>query len=297
MATFEVPIREIEIEDHPNADRLEIANIVGMQYQSLVPIGKYETGDLVAYIPEDSLVPEWIQERLGVKGKLAGSDKNRVKAVRLRGVYSQGLCFPVKWIELGGNELPCLELEYGSKFILFSNREDYPNVEEVKEEIIGKDVQKTLGIEKYEPPIPVHMSGEVFNARGNTLRYDVENYKKYPDVIEEDEEVAITEKVHGCADYDVLVETLEYGVVKIGEIVENKIHCSVKSLNTQTGEVEYKPIEGYSIMENNDDWYEIELENGTSVKLTGNHPVWLPNLNCYRRVDELNGDEEVEFDF
>ena len=32
---------------------------------------------------------------------------------------------------------------------------------------------------------------------------------------------------------------------------------------------------------------------GTKLTITGNNPVWCPELNCYRRVDELNGDEKL----
>ena len=200
MSTFEVPIRRVNIKNHSNADRLEIAEIVGTDYQSLVGIGEYESGDLVAYLPEDSIVPEWIQEKLGVKGKLAGSDKNRIRSVRLRGVYSQGLCFPVKHV----TDHP--EFEDGH-YIFRDSRALDGRLDEIDENYsvdplykkveVGDDVQDFLGIEKYEPPVPVHMSGEVFNARGNTLQYDVENFRKYPDVFEEGEEVVVMEKIHG----------------------------------------------------------------------------------------------------
>lgn len=43
----------------------------------------------------------------------------------------------------------------------------------------GDDVTDLLGIIKYEPPIPVHMAGEVFNAFGMTLKYDIENFRRY----------------------------------------------------------------------------------------------------------------------
>jgi len=200
MSTFEVPIRRVRIKNHPNADRLAIAEIQGTEYQSLVGIGEYETGDLVVYIPEDSIVPEWIQEKLGVKGKLAGSDKNRIRSVRLRGVYSQGLCFPVEHMT-GDSEFE------GGHYIFRDSKALDGRLDEINENYsvdplykrveVGDDVQDFLGIEKYEPPVPVHMSGEVFNARGNTLKYDIENFRKYPDVLEEGEEVVVMEKLHG----------------------------------------------------------------------------------------------------
>jgi RNA ligase (TIGR02306 family) len=41
------------------------------------------------------------------------------------------------------------------------------------------------------------MSGEVFAAHGYTLKYDIENIKKFPDAIPDGEMVLITEKLHG----------------------------------------------------------------------------------------------------
>jgi RNA ligase (TIGR02306 family) len=55
-----------------------------------------------------------------------------------------------------------------------------------------------LGITKYEPEIPTAMAGEVcYIGRVHTIGYDIENLKKYPDVIEDGTEVVVTEKLHG----------------------------------------------------------------------------------------------------
>lgn len=177
MATFECPVVRVNITDHPNADRLEIAKIEGKAYQSIVPKDKFETGDLAAYIPEDSIVPEDVQERLGVKGYLAGPDKNRVRTVRLRDVYSQGLLMKMEKIE---EDYGYIDMD-GSHYHVG----------------LGDDCSDYLDIEKYEPPIPTQMDGEVFNARGRTISYDIENYKNHPDVIQEGERVVMTEKLHG----------------------------------------------------------------------------------------------------
>lgn len=161
MATFEVKVKKVRIEPHPDADRLELAYIDG--YVSIIGKGEFKTGDLVAYIPEQSVVPDRIIEEMGLTGRLAGSKHNRVKAIRLRGVFSQGLAYSARerWFE-------------------------------------GDDVTEELGIVKYEPPIPIHMSGEVYNVGSQfTINYDIESWKKYPDVIHEDELVSMTEKIHG----------------------------------------------------------------------------------------------------
>lgn len=173
MAEFEVKVYELKIEEHPNADAIELARVG--DYHSIVRKGDFKTGDLGVYIPEGSIVPDWLIERMGLTGKLAGKDKNRVKAVKLRGVLSQGLVYGLDW-----NDRPyCL------------NENDAITVH------AGDDVTDFLGITKWEPPIPVHMAGEVFNAHGKTLKYDIENIKKYPDVFEHGEEVVATEKIHG----------------------------------------------------------------------------------------------------
>lgn len=192
MSTFEVKIKRIDqVEHHPNADRLDLARID--DYRCVVGRDQYQVGQLVAYIPEAAVLPEWLIEKLGLVGKLAGKDKNRVKAVKLRGVLSQGLVYPTA--PRPKSEFPSIE---AGKFIDQGNVDciiaEGNQVAVVRE---GDVVTDFLGITKYEPPIPTHMGGEVFNAFGMTLKYDIENFKKYPTVLEEGEEVVMTEKIHG----------------------------------------------------------------------------------------------------
>ena len=161
MATFAVKVVSVLIEPHDNADALDIARIGG--YCSVVRKGSFVNGDLVAYIPEQAIVPEGLLEELGLTGRLAGSKCNRVKAIRLRGVLSQGICYRARpgWV-------------------------------------LNDDVTEQLGITKYEPPVPTEMSGLVYGAGlDRTIRYDVENIKRYPDVFTQGEAVVFTEKVHG----------------------------------------------------------------------------------------------------
>ena len=174
MADFEAKVYNLTIEEHPNADLLEIA-CVG-DYRSIVMKGQYKTGDLGVYIPEQAICPDWVVEKLGLVGKLAGAAKNRVKAIKLRGILSQGLIYP---------------LEKHPEYDTVWRFDDGQLVE------LGQDVTKQLCITKYEPVIPTSMSGEVEGASGCTIKYDIENIKKYPDVLIPGEEVYITEKLHG----------------------------------------------------------------------------------------------------
>ena len=125
------------------------------------------------------------------------------------------------------------------------------------------------------------------------FHYDTKMLAEHFREFSPEDEVTISVKVHGCVEKNTIVNTLEYGDKTIGEIVENKINCCIKSFNTVTKEIEYAPIEQFYYVPNDGDWYEIELEDGTKLTITGNNPVWCPELNCYRRVDELNGDEKL----
>lgn len=99
MATFEVTKEVITVLPHPNADALELAR-VGL-YNAVVAKGAYQTGDTVLYIPEYAVLPGHIISALGLEGKLAGSNHDRVKPVRLRGELSQGIVASLDLIPAG----------------------------------------------------------------------------------------------------------------------------------------------------------------------------------------------------
>lgn len=179
MAELKVLIEKLKIEEHPNADVLELAVIGG--YRAIVPKGQFVTGDLAAYIPQQSIVPDWLITKMGLEGRLAGKQRNRVKAIKLRGAFSEGLVLPLV------DESKELDLEN----LTLSNETEEIGVYE------GFDVREFLGIEKYEPVIPTSMNGEIWNAMGQTIHYDIENWKNYPNILQHGEEVIFTEKLHG----------------------------------------------------------------------------------------------------
>lgn len=162
MATFDVTVRRLtSVEAHPNADRLELAVVEG--YRAVVAKGQFAPGDLIAYIPEAAVLPSALIESLGLTGKLAGPDHNRVHAVKLRGALSQGIVVAAEpeWAE-------------------------------------GQSVMALLGITKFVPEIPAELDGVVYALeREEGLTFDVENIKTFPHVLEAGEEVTMTEKIHG----------------------------------------------------------------------------------------------------
>ena len=64
MSKLDSRIFPITVSELHNADRLEIARVRG--YQCVVGNGQFRDGDLVAYIPEQSIVPDNIIEDLGL---------------------------------------------------------------------------------------------------------------------------------------------------------------------------------------------------------------------------------------
>ena len=191
-----------EVIRHPNANKLAICKIKGYNcITSDLEDGtpRYKTGDYVVYIPEASLVPEWILKKMGFwddqgRGLLSGRNGNRVKIIKLRGEYSTGLMYPANiedgklYLKLDAAEEAKVSVNYqdmGS--IVF----DEPEVE------VGEDVANLLGITKYEPAIPQQMQGVVGSLFGYTKSYDIESIQNYPDTFKDGDEVVVTEKLHG----------------------------------------------------------------------------------------------------
>ncbi|MCK9576235.1 MAG: Hint domain-containing protein [Candidatus Pacearchaeota archaeon] len=106
----------------------------------------------------------------------------------------------------------------------------------------------------------------------------------------------LSEKVHGCLTYESLVDTLEFGKLAIGKIIEERLDCHAKSLNIDTNEIEWKRVINFSIKEDNNDWYEIETTNGKIIQVTGSHYIWLPELHCWRQVKDLTTNDKVLID-
>jgi RNA ligase (TIGR02306 family) len=189
MSEFSVKIVLVDdVYKHPNADKLSIVKIKGYECISAnLEDGspRYSKGDPVVYIPEASVLPEWILQKMGFwnekeqKGTLSGSKGNRVKAIKLRGTLSQGILYPVY----------CEGTHGALKLSVDAGLTQYVTLDQ--------DVANLLNIEKYEPAIPVSMRGVLGNLFGYTKSYDLENLQKYPDVFSPEDLVIATEKLHG----------------------------------------------------------------------------------------------------
>jgi RNA ligase (TIGR02306 family) len=156
----------LQVSPHENADRLDVVTVKG--WNCIVGKGQYKVDDLAIFVPPESIVPSTIIE----KYNLGYLKKNgRVGTIKLRKVVSQGLI---------------LDLPTGKKY---------------KE---GDNVAEELGITKYEPPEPSF--SVINNGKRSTRKHrnplfdvytDIENIKHFPNIFTEEDEVVITEKIHG----------------------------------------------------------------------------------------------------
>ncbi|MEH2379522.1 MAG: RNA ligase (ATP) [Nostoc sp.] len=177
MSIFKVEVVKINsINPHPNADRLDIASIEGMGYQVIIVKGNFHPGDLAFYFPIDSVIPENFLDKFGIRNYYS----KKLRAAKLRGIFSEGLLIPV-----------------GNNFM--GN--------------VGDDYTEYFGVTKYEYPIPQGMSGEVEGFIGHYKFPSPENLKRYKNILIEGEEVVVTEKLHGT-NFTVLVDA--DGTTKIG---------------------------------------------------------------------------------
>lgn len=204
MSEFGVFLNEIEdVSSHPNADKLELATLKDKAFQFVVLKGKHKPGDIVLYFMVESLLPENVIQALGLTGRLSGSAKNRVKTVRLRGEYSQGIVeFPAVLFPDGATDPslpdPTTDPEFPMNategFGIALNRiHDY-------------DFAPLLGVTKHEPmernPGGVPGGGR---SRSFTLPsgiggvYDIESVQSKWGKIKNhiNDEVVITEKLEG----------------------------------------------------------------------------------------------------
>lgn len=122
----------------PNADTIECA-VVENGWNVVVKKGDYQINDLAIYCEVDSWIPHELapflskgqepREYNGVKGE-------RLRTMKLRGQISQGLLLPLKILSekgmcpLAGNP-------------------------------VGHNLTRQLNIQKYEPPIPANIGGDI----------------------------------------------------------------------------------------------------------------------------------------
>lgn len=160
------------ISKHPNADTLSLTEVLGNPV--VIKTGAFKEGDCAVYVPVDCLVPTNRPEFSFLAAP--GKEKHRIRAAKLRGIFSMGLLVP---------------MPVGVKFD--------PEA----------DFAPILGVEKYLNPTELselkeqgsrewNRQNRASKVKGPQLYvYGVDSYRKLSKVLKENEEVYLSEKVHG----------------------------------------------------------------------------------------------------
>ena len=169
-----------EIIPIPGADNIETVLVGG--WQAITKKGEYTVGDKVVVATTDAVIPVALSDLMQVTNYLRKGQ--RVRTVKLRGVYSECLLIPFKYLAPKALE---------------------KNVEE------GHDMMEILGVTKFEPPVK-----QIQLASGKKIRYqnnpNFHVYYKFPNLknvagmFTEEDRVEITRKIHGT--------NARYGIVK-----------------------------------------------------------------------------------
>lgn len=170
MSSLIVEIVKVDnIKKHPNADTLDIVIVKG--WQVITKSKQIEIGDNVVYFQPDCMLRQKLAERLNITNYL--SSNGRVKSIKLRQEASHGFIVNV-------NEFP-----------------------ELKKYKVGDNVAEILDVHKYEQIIPIN---SLLRGGNDTklpdlptfTRYtDIENFRNFNNILQDDEEVNVTEKIHG----------------------------------------------------------------------------------------------------
>lgn len=221
---------------HPNADTLDLITVLG-DFPVVAKSGQYKIGDLCCYISVDTIAPdnedfyflcplnkEKYEEDGEVKERITGpkypvgsvpEKYRRIRSKKIRDIYSQGMLFPLQ-----------------------------DNLKGLKE---GDDVTEILGLKKYEEEEEENIPGSKVRSGDQEKApegwkipyYDIEGIRKYIKCLQDNEEIVLTEKVHGS----------NYSVVYDGE----KVWC--KSRNR------------YLKRDEDCDWWEVTMRLGLEEKL------------------------------
>jgi len=206
MSDWQPQVVRIEkVETHPFADALDIATVLG-DYPVIIKRDEYKVGDVVGYIPIDSIVPDVEQfhflcpkitekyeeiegneivtktRALGPKFPVGSvPEKNRIiKAKKIRGIYSQGMLMNLQpWLDA---------------------------VSIVGEPVEGQSIVELMGLKKWEEEEEENLPG-LKKTRGTNAEkapsgwaiphYDIDGIRKYIACLAEGEEIVLTEKIHG----------------------------------------------------------------------------------------------------
>ena len=175
-----VPVAVVKrVHNHPNADRLDICEVLG--YQCCVARDELKSGDKKIYIPIDSVLPEKLSDELGVTAHLS---RGRVRQVRLRGEPSFGII---------------MDIPKGCDWEEGFNAAEYLKIAKYEPPVhTANNANKTGNPHRHDPKIDPHLH-----------RYThIQNGRLHSNVFEDGERVIVTEKIHGTSSRICMVDNI-----------------------------------------------------------------------------------------
>lgn len=231
-----------EIRPIEGADKIELVVVGG--WNCIAQKGEQNVGDVVIIATTDAVIPEKLSDEIGVTSYLRKG--GRVRTVKLRGVYSECLIIPNKFLH-GRSTMGDWDLKEGS------------------------DCMHIFDIVKFEPPVKMVQlaSGKKIRYQDNPnfhVYYKFPNLKNVPDMFTEEDDVEITRKIHGT--------NARYGIVKK---VKLSLFDKVKKFFGLADKwVDYEFVVGSHNVEKGSDsngfydtnvWYDIEKKYDIKSKL------------------------------
>jgi RNA ligase (TIGR02306 family) len=230
--------RVTEVISIEGADNIEQCMIGG--WSCITKKGEYKPGDMVIVATTDAVIPLGLSSAMGVQNYLR--NKERVRTVKLKGVFSECLIIPKTYLPIGT--------------IVYE----------------GMDLMKELNISKYEPPVKQIQlgNGKKIKYRDNQnfhVYYKFPNLKNVKGMFTEDDLVQITRKLHGT--------NARYGIVKKSKLTFwDKIK---KFFDTKNIWIDYEYIYGSHNVEKGSDsngFYSTDVWRTIAEKYNIKEKLW-----------------------
>ncbi len=231
-----------EIKPIPGADNIEQGVIGG--WNCIIQKGHYQVDDLVVVATTDAVIPQELSDAMNVTNYLRKGQ--RVRTVKLRGVYSECLIIPLRYA-----------------------RDAAKHANTKWDE--GEDMMDVLKIFKYEPPVR-----QVQLAGGRKIKYkDNPNftvYHKFPNIknvtgmFTEHDNVQITRKIHGT--------NARYGIVKKSKL---SLWDKARKFFTHNPWIEYEYVYGSHNVEKGSDtqgFYDTDVWREVADKYDIKNKLW-----------------------
>ena len=303
MDEFKCPVVQIpEIVKHPNADTLGIVTVEGTV--CIVRLGDFQPGDLAVLVPLDSLVPTSRHEFAFLAKGDVSKTVARVKAMKLRGTFSDGLVVKNPGLKLGQDAAGVLGItkwspgEMGASISYTEPNKGWLN--KVRRAFMTwflgfAFIRKLFGVRNR----PSFKSGErpkfYLSSGKECPTYGLDKYAKYRNLLD-NQEIWVSEKIHGCLRTDTPINMAD-GTKK--EIQNIEVGDEVLGVDISTMTI--VPTKVLRVYDNGlgSDWLKIKVqtnERGTQarfVECTPEHRFYCPELKDFRLAGDLHVGDSV----